>query len=245
MSCSFAPREALCTAFSRIPDPRGRQGRRHCLSGMLSLLVVGLAGGCNTMTAIAAFGREHPQLRRDLGLTHEKSPSQSTYGRLFEKLDVGALRQGVVDWLSAAARARRQGAACVDGKAMRATKDHVLHVFLQDCWQLVEMYEVDAKSNEHSALEGQLDPLLQRHPWLSLLTFDAMFCQHKIADKLVSNGRKAIFQVKENQPETLRRLERFFAALPKQEPDHRSVEKKKQVAGKAGPVGPARPCGRG
>lgn len=197
------------------------------------------------MTAIVAFGREHPELRTQLGFTHEISPSQSTYSRLFEKLDIGALRQGVVEWLSAAVRAHKEGVACVDGKAMRGTQDHFLHVFLQDYWLLVDMYEVGGKNNEHSAFERELDALLKRHPWLTLLTFDAMFCQHKIAEKLVGNGKKAIFQVKENQPETLRRLERFFSPLPKEKPDHRSVEKKKQVVRKTRRVDPARTRRRG
>jgi hypothetical protein len=227
MADAFSPSQSLLDACVAIPDPRGFKGRRHSLPALLALLVAGFAGGCNTMTAIVAFGREHPELRARLGFTHEKSPSQSTYSRLFEKLDVAALREVIVGWLASAARARKGCAASVDGKALRATGDHFLHVFLQDYWLLVDLFEVGEKNNEHSAFERELDGLLQRYPWLSLLTFDAMFCQHKIAEKLIGNGKKAIFQVKENQPETLRRLERFFSPLPKEKPDHRSVEKKK------------------
>lgn len=220
---------SLLEVFSKIRDPRSPLGRRHKLCSLLGLLVVGFAAGHNTMTAIVAFGRANPALRRRLGFTHEKSPSQSTYCRLFEKLEIGELRAALLDWFQAAVKDCRGAAASVDGKMMRGTGDYYLHVFLQDYWHLVDLFEVGSKQNEHSAFENELDAFLERHPWISLLTFDAIFCQHTIAEKLIGNGKKAIFQVKENQPETLERLRRFFSPMPKDSPDHRSEEKKKSL----------------
>jgi len=217
---------SLLEVFSKIPDPRSTLGRRHKLSSLLGLLVVGFAAGHNTMTAIVAFGRANPSLRRRLGFTHAKSPSQSTYCRLFEKLAIEELRRALLDWFQAAVKDYKGTVASVDGKSMRGTEDHYLHVFLQDYWHLVDLFEVSSKQNEHSAFEKDLDAFLVRQPWISLLTFDAIFCQHKIAEKLVSNGKKAIFQVKDNQRETLNRLRRFFSSLPKEEPDSRTEEKK-------------------
>ena len=104
------------------------------------------------------------------------------------------------------------------------------YVFLQDYWRLVDLWEVGSKQNELSAFECELDSFLARHPWISVLTFDAIFCQHTVAKKLAGNGKKAIFQVKDNQRETLRRLRKFFDAAATQcEPGLRSEEKKKQV----------------
>lgn len=193
------------------------------------------------MTAIVAFGRANPSLRRSLGFTHAKSPSQSTYCRLFDKLEIGELRTALLDWFEAAVSGCEGTVASVDGKVMRGTGDYYLHVFLQDYWHLVDLYEVSSKHNEHSAFETHLEALLARHPWITIFTFDAIFCQHTIAEKLVGNGKKAIFQVKENQPETLKRLRRFFSPLPKDKPDHRSEEKKKQVHLTARPVAAPRP----
>lgn len=218
---------SLLQTFSKVPDPRSPLGRRHKLSSLLALLVVGFAAGHNTMTAIVAFGRANPSLRKSLGFTHQKSPSHSTFCRLFEKLHIEALRMALLDWFRAAVEGRQGAAASVDGKSMRGTGDHYLHVFLQDYWHLIDLFEVGSKRNEHSAFEKELDAFIERHPWISLLTFDAIFCQHKISEKLVSNGKKAIFQVKDNQRETAERLRRFFSPMPKDSPDFRSEEKKK------------------
>jgi hypothetical protein len=220
---------SLLDVLDAIPDPRSPLGLRHPLSALLGLLVVAFAANCNTMTAIVSFGRSRPDLRRRLGFKHPKSPSQSTYCRLFERLSIEALRTALVQWLASATATRKDTVASVDGKTMRGTGDHYLHVFLQEYWTLVDLFEVDAKHNEHSAFEAQLDAFVQRHPCITLLTFDAIFCQHTIAEKLVGNGKKAIFQVKGNQPETLWRLQRFFSSLAKDKPDHQSEEKKKQV----------------
>lgn len=233
-----APLQSFLELLETLPDPRSAQGRRHPLPALLALLVVGFASGANTMTAIVAFGREHPALRRRLGFTHRVCPSQSTYCRLFEVLPVETLRQATLHWLGACARrcAGKSPAAAVDGKAMRKSGVHVMHVFLQDYWQLVDLFEVATKKNELSAFEDHLDGFLARHPWLSLLTFDAMFCQHSVIKKLVGNGKKAIFQVKRNHKETLQRLRRHFSPLAQAKPDHRSEEKKKQVDHLPGPV---------
>ena len=164
MSAPADAPQSLAEAFAAIPDPRNPLGRRHSLSALLSLLAVGFAAGCNTMTAIVAFGRARPALRRSLGFTHEKPPSQSTYCRLFEKLNVQALHSGVLAWLSASAAARKGAAASVDGKTMRGTSGHYLHVFLQDYRRLVDSWEVGSKQNEPSAFECELDSFLARHP---------------------------------------------------------------------------------
>jgi len=234
---------SLLEVFSTIPDPRNPSGLRHKLSALLGLLVVGFAAGHNTMTAIVAFGRAHPSLRRRLGFTHAKSPSQSTYCRLFEKLKIEDFQAALLQWFQTAAKESRGAAASVDGKMLGGTGDYYLHVFLQDYWHLVDLFEVGSKQNEHSAFEKELDAFLERHPWVSLLTFDAIFCQHTIAEKLVGNGKKAIFQVKENQSETLRRLRRFFSPMPEDNPDHRSEEKKKPLHCAARPVAAPRPAG--
>ena len=233
------PLQSFLELLQTLPDPRSAQGRRHPLPALLALLVAGFAAGANTMTAIVAFGRERPALRRRLGFTHPVSPSQSTYCRLFEVLPVETLRQAMVCWLGACAR-RRAGqspaAAAADGKAMRKSGVHVMHVFLQDYWQLIDLFEVAANKNELSAFEDHLDGFLARHPWLSLLTFDALFCQRSVVKQLVGKGKKAIFQVKGNQKETLRRLRRHFSPLAQAKPGHQSEEKKKQVGDLPGPV---------
>lgn len=220
---------SLLRILDGVADPRRQQGRRHSLSALLGLLIVAFVCGCNTMCSVVEFGRERRGLRGRLGFTHKKSPSQSTYNRLFDRLTIESLRQALVQWLSELARLRAHGQtlASVDGKAMRGSGRHVLHTFAQDYWQLLDLWEVGEKQNELSGFESHLDSLLARYPFLTLLTFDAMFTHHSIARRLTQNGKKAIFQVKDNQKETHRAMIRFFQTVTKQPPDHQTKTKKK------------------
>jgi hypothetical protein len=54
--------------------------------------------------------------------------------------------------LSQLAAQRKVNAAAIDGKALRASARHVLHVFAQNFWRLLDLFEVDAKKNEDWAL---------------------------------------------------------------------------------------------
>jgi hypothetical protein len=222
---------SLLQVLTAMDDPRGLQGRRHCLPALMGLLIVALVCGCNTMCSVVEFGRNRRGLRRRLGFTHPKSPSQSTYNRLFEKLTISALQKAFGQWLSDLARLRAQSRpqtiASVDGKTLRGSGRHVLHAFAQDVWLLLDLWEVGEKQNELSGFESHLDQMLAKYPCLSLLTFDALFTQHTVARRLTQNGKKAIFQVKDNQKETLRSLTRFFHSVTQLPPDHQTRTKKK------------------
>lgn len=222
---------SLMQALETVPECRGRQGREHPLTALLSGLVVGFAAGNNTLKQIVLFLRERPALRRELGFTSQFSPSQSTYHRLLSKLDLGPLRDALSAWLTQLARRRGAKSAAIDGKALRGSGRHVLHVFAQDIHQLLDLFEVDAKRNEDSALREELATLCERYPFIEIFTLDAGFASRPLLEALGGQGKRALFQVKGNQKETLYRLERWFSKLPKESPDVVTVEKKEPGAG--------------
>jgi len=214
-------------ALSSVADPRSRHGRRHPLASLLGLLALGFLSGQNTVKDIVVFGRNRRPVRRWLGFTHAISPSQSTYTRLFQALPIESVRSVLAQWLEDLARLRiRRGVGTVDGKALRGCGRHILNVFVQDYWCVLDMLEVSEKKNELSAFEAEMDAMLQKYPFLQILTFDAMFSQHAVVEALTRHNRMGIFQIKDNQPETLRRLERWFHALPKDSCQVQETEKK-------------------
>jgi hypothetical protein len=218
--------QSLMEALANVPECRGRQGREHPLTALLAGLVVGFAAGNNSLKQIVIFLRERPALRHELGFTSQFSPSQSTYHRLLSKLALGPLREALCAWLAALARRRRAKAAAIDGKAMRKSARHVLHVFAQDIHQVLDLFEVGEKRNEDSALREQLAVLCERYPFIEIFTLDAGFASRPLLEALGGQGKRALFQVKGNQKETLFRLERWFAKLPKESPSVVTREKK-------------------
>jgi hypothetical protein len=231
---------SLVSVFASIPDPRERSGRRHSLPALLSLLVAAWSCGANSMNQVVAFGRRQPALRRALGFTHPKSPSGSTYTRLFKVLCFGALRDAVGMWFAQLAQLRLEGAGAsvaVDGKTSRGSQEHSVYVFLQDLWQVVDMLPPTQAGGELGSFEQALGRLLERHPFLNLFTFDALYTQRTVAETITAQGRRAIFQVKSNQRETLALLERQLARTIHAKPDARTVEKKWELCRRAPTVG--------
>jgi hypothetical protein len=49
---------SLYQRLARIPDPRCRQGRRHPLAAILTLLSVAMLSGCRSLSAVGQFGRD-------------------------------------------------------------------------------------------------------------------------------------------------------------------------------------------
>jgi len=58
-----------------------------------------------------------------------------------------------------------------------------------------------------------------------MLTFDAIFCERRTMEMLSRHNRMGLFQVKDNQPEGLARIEHLFSPLLGGGPDTRGVGK--------------------
>ena len=109
---------SLLEAFGRVPDPRGRRGRRHPLPAMLALATYAMLCNCHSLYAIAQWGREHPELAQTLGFTRKESPCVATLHHLFRRLDVVAFERVLSQWTQTALEGREEAIA-LDGKALR------------------------------------------------------------------------------------------------------------------------------
>ncbi len=96
---------------------------------------------------------------------------------------------------------------------------------------MLDLFEVGEKKNEDSALREQLADLCGRYPFIEIFTLDAGFASRPLLEALGGQGKRALFQVKGNQKETLYRLERWFAKLPKGSPTVATREKKEPLRG--------------
>ena len=50
-------KESLLEALARVPDPRGRQGRRYQLASVLAMAVCAMACGARRLYAMAHWGK--------------------------------------------------------------------------------------------------------------------------------------------------------------------------------------------
>ena len=85
-----APRRDLREYLARVPDPRGRQGKRHVFSATLTAVVCAMLQGCRGYEAIAQWLAEQPlDFLWTLGFTR-RPPTETGVRRLLSRLDVTA-----------------------------------------------------------------------------------------------------------------------------------------------------------
>jgi hypothetical protein len=112
----------LVDAFAALPDPRSRQGRRFTLAALLTLALAAMLANHLSPFAIAAWGAEQDAAsKRAMGFAKGVTPHQSTFARLFRRLDPAALSIALTDHGAANgpsdAPARGGEGVAIDGKA--------------------------------------------------------------------------------------------------------------------------------
>jgi len=113
---------ALLTLLAAVPDPRARRGVRHPLS---QLLAVGLSAVITGARSFAAIG-EWAAAQTPAGTTGDgpgRAPDESTFRRVFARLDADALAAVIGAWLwtrTTVHGGRR--VIAIDGKTIRGAR---------------------------------------------------------------------------------------------------------------------------
>jgi len=93
---------SLLALLAQIPDPRGRQGRRHPLAAMLAAIVCGILTGARGYKAIAEWVRhQHPSVWGWLGF-HRKPPCANSFRNLLLALPPESLEEALRIWVRTA-----------------------------------------------------------------------------------------------------------------------------------------------
>ncbi|HEX8529197.1 MAG TPA: transposase family protein [Cytophagales bacterium] len=90
----------LLSFLSKVPDPRGKAGRRHPLPSLLAMVVLGNLSGYYGYRELARFMQRHAwEFVRLFGFKHGV-PGHVTIRDVLGKLDFEALQQQFQAWLS-------------------------------------------------------------------------------------------------------------------------------------------------
>src|SRR5687768_10999323 len=121
----------LSEYLAEVPDPRKARGKRHPLGPILCLACVGLLSGCDSVLAIAEWGRaQRGEVVARLGFTRRRTPCVATLHRVFRDLDAAAFERAVGRWAAAVLDALGARAAlpplAIDGKTVRGSRTDAL-----------------------------------------------------------------------------------------------------------------------
>ena len=201
------PAGNLLAYLAQVPDPRGRQGRRHPLAAMLAAVVCAMLCGARGYSAIVQWLHALPvSWWHRLGFTR-RPPKDHAFRELLAAISPEAFEAVIRAWISAALGEvipeDEVRAVALDGKTLRGTLTphqravHLLSLFDQRLGCVLSQQRVDEKTNEHKAALELLKTIVLKD---CVVTGDAMFCQGEICQQILDSGGDYFVVVKDNQP---------------------------------------------
>lgn len=201
-----APAGSLLAFLSQVPDPRGRQGRRHSLEAMLASVVCAILQGARGYSAITQWiHSQEPELWHALGFTR-RPPKLGAFRKLLMAISPAHFERVLADWAKyclGVSTDEPLEAVALDGKTLCGTLQpheravHLLAFLDQSTGCVLSQTRVDAKTNEHKAALKLLKTLVLEG---RVVTGDAMFCQQEACQEIRDRGGHYFVVVKDNQP---------------------------------------------
>lgn len=191
--------------FKGLHDPRGKGGKRHSLSAMLTVAICAVICGAQGWTDVEEFGVSRlAWFKTFLDLPHGMA-SHDTFGRVFAAIKPAAFERCFTHWVKSLVKASKGRLIAVDGKTLRRSFDqaagksaiHMVSAFASANRLVFGQIKTAAKSNEITAIPRLLKLLDIQG---ATVTIDAMGCQTAIAQEIIQGGGHYVLAVKENQP---------------------------------------------
>ena len=217
-------RESLYDALCRVRDTRDSNRTFH-IGGMLSIVVMAMMSGANSVKAIARFAKrlDMPQ-RRELCMPHAKSksgvvakheykvPSYVTMYNFLKTLDLDDFAGKLTEWMSAQEGTLPRQLA-LDGKFVKEVMGVVSVVNVEN-GAPVAVAPVSRKEGETGKCEMPVGRRLLSEMDLTnaLVCSDALHCQHETVRTVARSNGESLVQIKDNQKGLLRNAQAVVKA---------------------------------
>jgi len=187
-----------------LPDPRREtQNKLHKLHDILMIVLCAVLGGVEDWVGMEAFAEEKEAWLRGFLDLPNGIPSHDTLSDVMGRIDPGAFQAAFTAWATAALPGLAAEQVCVDGKAVRGSRDganpavHLVSAFAGQARWVLAQQAVAEKSNEITAIPDLL-ALLDLHG--AVVSADAMGCQRAIAQTIIDAGADYVLALKANHP---------------------------------------------
>lgn len=197
----------LMRFLSSIADHRRKQGRRYQLGHILFFAILAIASNADSYRKIHSFiTRHYATLNHLFDLKWKRLPAYTTIRNMIQHTSAAELEtqfRAFSRQLAPVAPPLR--VVRFDGKVVRGSFDQfhdqsaiqVLSAFLTGAQIILGHEEIAAKTNEIPAAQTLIQALGLAD---SVLTFDALHCQHETLRIAKATGNEVVVQVKKNQP---------------------------------------------
>ena len=205
--------------FSKMTDPRrtNKGNYYYSLDEILFLVISAVISGANGWTSIEVFGKAKLIWLREFFPYEQGIPSHDVLGKLFARLSAKEFTSCFTNWVNSISNLTEGEVVAIDGKTIRNSNDdscsksaiHLVSAYASDNRVCLGQEAVHEKSNEITAIPKLLEILTLNG---CVVTIDAMGCQKKIAENIISKKADYILMVKDNQKNLKVQIEESFKA---------------------------------
>jgi len=202
--------------FQGVDDPRVERNKRHQLRDILTIAICAVLCGAETWVDVAEFGQARVNWFRTILDLPNGIPSHDTFGRVFARLNPAQLQSGFLSWVKGTFSLADAQVIAIDGKALRGSQEKVHGITplqMVSAWAaenrlVLGQLQVDDKSNEITAIPTLLSLLDLTG---CTVTIDAMGCQRKIAEQIITQGGEYVLVLKQNHSHLYQDVAATFA----------------------------------
>lgn len=179
----------LLELLDTVPDPRAKRGKRHPLSIVLLVIIMGTMLGYWGYRPLSEFIECYgDELKTRLELGGEvEFPSDSTLRRVMMQLDFVTFAAVFEQWAKQSLPMENAAVVAIDGKSIKSTVSEydqatqnfvsVVSVFSHECGFV---YQMQAMENQHQSEQSVVQQLLTSLKLDAVVvTMDALHCQKK------------------------------------------------------------------
>lgn len=204
----------LIEYFSDIEDPRIDRQKLHALPDILFIVFSGVICGVDSWSDFVLYGESKLDFLRRYVPLKNGIPSKNTFQRVITQLNPEAFRDCFLKWVNDYEQELGRTIA-IDGKTLRRSFDkagersttHMVSAFASEARLVLAQEKVAEKSNEITAIPNLIDMLDVTD---SIITIDAMGCQKKISEKIISAGGDYVIALKGNQNTLFKAISKHF-----------------------------------
>jgi predicted transposase YbfD/YdcC len=194
--------EGFLDCFNKLEDPRSIRNRLYSMSEILLVTLCACICGAEGWQDVEDFGKIKIEYLREYLPYKNGIPSDDTFRRFFRSIDPDKFQELFREWVKVLSPNLNDNVIAIDGKSSRRSYDddkkmlHTISAYATESRLVLGQEKVSDKSNEITAIPKLLE-------WLdlkgSIVTIDAMGCQHKIANQILEQEGNYIFCLKGNQ----------------------------------------------
>ena len=214
----------LMDYFKDIKDPRIERNKDYPLIEVIVITILAVMAFAEGWEDIETYGlAKQAWLKKFLPLRNG-IPKHDVYRRVFNRLQPAAIEQCFMAWVRDIKQDAPREIIAVDGKTVRGsfnTRLGTSPLRLVSAWAtgnrlVLAQVKTRDKSNEITAIPCLLELIALNG---CIVTIDAMGCQHKIAEQIISQKADYVFALKENQESLYQDVTEYFQDIDFSHPE--------------------------